>query len=99
MEKRQQETIEYLRREILLHDGLGKAHVAGYEYKEFEVRESESGLVFVSTVVGRKGDEGTLATLVRTRRHIAIGPKGGMQLLNGTRRVRGRKVTWWTTER
>lgn len=50
-----------------------------YEFKQFEVKETDYGVVWVSTEVGLKGDEGTMASwLARTHRHIGIGKRGGL---------------------
>ncbi len=55
MNTRQQSAISYLKREILLHDGLGENHFSSYEYKQFAVTEhSDTGLVFLYTEVGLK---------------------------------------------
>ncbi len=111
MNEIQRRTIEYLRREIFLHD----AHVGSrdpseskYEYKRFDVKESpETGQVFLLTEVGLKNDEGTMASILcRSSRHIAIGKKGGLTLLNArktrgkkldTKYVRGRRAVWYQT--
>lgn len=101
--KQQGEALNYLADEILEHDGLGPRHMDDYEYKSFEIRIDEvewrkAPMVFLRTEVGRKGDEGTMGELLgRTRRHIMVGPRGRMELLNGTAKVSGRKVTYWTT--
>jgi len=86
----QEKRIEELRQAILLSDGLGEAHVDGHEYKRFEVTDHECGLVFVLAEVGRKDDEGTMASIyARTRRHICIGRRGGLKLLNARKGERG----------
>lgn len=77
----QEKIIELLKIDILKHDGLGQED---YEYKEFKIVDGDTKLVFLLTEVGHIGDEGTMASIFcRTRRHIAIGPKGKIQLLNG----------------
>lgn len=98
MTEKQAKTVEWLRKEIIRHDGYGK-HADKYEYKTFEVEEIGYGIVTVYSVVGLKGDEGTMAAILcRTTRHIAIGPRGGMKLLNSRKgTVTGRKVTWALT--
>ena len=86
--KAQLAQVEWLREQVLLHDGYG--YSAEHEYKSFEVEErgfegyhGYKPFVTVSTEVGRKGDEGTMAEIfARTRRLISIGPRGGMHLLN-----------------
>ena len=85
---------------ILENDGL---HSPDYEYKQFEVTESDypgSKLVFLHTVVGRKNDEGTYAAVfARRTRLIAIGPRGGLHLLNAKRKAnsRGWRAAWALT--
>lgn len=69
---------------ILEHDGYGSDD---YEYKKFEITLYESferwGTVWLTTEVGRKGDEGTLAqAFARTYRLISIGKRGGTALHN-----------------
>lgn len=84
--KAQLAQVEWLREKVLLHDGYSDE----YEYKSFEVEErgfegyrGYKPFVIVSTQVGHKGDEGTMAQIfARTRRLIWIGPRGGMHLLN-----------------
>jgi len=101
MTPQQQKTIEWLRAEIMRVDGLG-AHQADHEYKEFKITEQpETGLVYLLTVVGQKDDEGTLAAVfARTRRHIKIGKRGSLQLLNAKegKKVTGYAVTYSATE-
>lgn len=94
MTEKQQQVIDRLRRDILLHDGLGSEHVEHHEYKRFEVKESETTpLVFVLSEVGRKGDEGTLAAITaRTTRHICIYKGGGVRLLNAKARRGNRNL-------
>lgn len=92
MTAKQKHFVEVLKREILACNSLGSPDE--YEYKKWEVSgpgpvvlsdgsSFESPLVFISCEVGRKGDEGTLAsTFCRNRRHILITPRGGIELLN-----------------
>lgn len=92
MNKIQERTVERLKADILLHDGLGKTHVHGYEYKEFKIEEYSFARtfpkrrtvtqVFLSTEVGLKGDEKTMASVFgRKRRLIVVGPEGGVRSL------------------
>lgn len=91
MNRKQEQIIERLKTAILLHDGLGQTHVDRYEYKKFEVEEKYN-LVFLLTEVGSKTDEGTWASLLcRTRRHILVGKKGGVRLLNAVSYHHGKK--------
>jgi len=82
--KAQQKTIDFIRAEVIKHDGLNNPE---YEYKLFEVTPLDwGGKVQVITEVGRVGDEGTMAqTFARTRRQIFLGPRGGMKLVNAAR--------------
>lgn len=80
MNKRQEQIIERLRKDILLNDGLGE-HVNNYEYKKFEVEEilfkcskcdcgwdwskcQCKNMVQLITEVGMKSDENILASLL-----------------------------------
>ncbi len=103
MNAKQVAAIVWLNQEILRHDGLQSVS-DDYEYKMFEVHDTDpaypcSKLVFLRTEVGRMNDENTAAWLVRTHRHIAIGPRGGVTLLNSRKgpQVKGRKVVYWIT--
>lgn len=79
MTKAQEKRVEQIREQVLQNDGYGDK----YEYKQFEVKVMEWGDVSVVTEVGRIRDEGTILSIVgRTRRHIFVGPKGGMKLVN-----------------
>jgi len=85
MTAKQRRVVEKLRYDILHHDGLGAQFVENHEYKRFDV-EVKHGQVYLLTEVGRKNDEGTAAAILcRTRRHIAIGPRGALKLLNPKR--------------
>ena len=89
MTPKQEKVIGWLKEDILLQDGLGKKFVDEYEYKQFKVEEIGYGIVFLTTKVGRKTDEGTMAAVFcRRSRLIKIGPKGGVQSLIG-RKVSG----------
>lgn len=62
-----------------------------YEIKRLEISHAEStALTFVTIEAGLVGDEGTLAgVFCRDRRHISIGRRGGVTLLNPKRGKRG----------
>lgn len=95
----QKEGVEYLRKHIILHDG-SPIRPEQYEYKRFEVSQLNRGIVFVYSVVGMKGDEGTMAeVLCRRVRHITIGKRGGLHLINADSRdyVYGRAVLYTPT--
>jgi len=53
---------------------------------------------FLVSETGLREDEGTAAMFVRKHRHIAVGARGGMELLSardeGRKKVTGSKV-WW----
>lgn len=108
MTRQQKRQVEYLRREIIEHDG----HSDDCEYKRFDVKIYDWGKVSVISEVGRKSDEGTMAEVFgRTRRHIFIGKRGGMELVNAARfvekdgeisrvfaaNVKGRRAAWAPT--
>lgn len=57
-----------------------------YEVKQQEVTTSDSGIAFLIIETGMVEDEGTMAAIfARSRRHIAVTPRGGIQLLNAKR--------------
>lgn len=90
----QQRVVDLLRVEILKRHGSPDR----YEYKTFDV-DDRGSLVFVLAEVGLKGDEGTMASVfARTRRHVAIGKRDGMRLLNAVKKnVRGSACLWRLT--
>lgn len=98
MTKHQERAVEWLRTEILKRDGLASDR---YEYKQFDVTDNAaSGLVFVIAEVGLKNDENTMAGLLcRTHRHIVIGKRGALKLLNAKTKAhaRGSSVVWAAT--
>ena len=76
--------IKRLARDIMEHDGLGLAHMDGYEFKEFELTAAHGGRLYLHTTIGMKGDEGTAAGLIcRTYRHMVIGRCGGVRDIGG----------------
>ena len=100
MTTQQKRTIEWLRKRLLETDGNGSSE---YEFKQFDVKDvsdsSMKPLVFVTSEVGRKGDEGKLSSLFcRRYRLIKIGPRGGTTLLNAKRKnVTGSAVAYAQT--
>ena len=91
LSKAQRSAIEALKREIWRHDtlcsyGQPEAWNTGkYEVKKWEVTmfKDSTALIFLSSVVGLRGDEGSMAEIfARTKRLIAIGKRGGCRLLN-----------------
>jgi hypothetical protein len=112
MTEAQKREIEWLRTEILKHDGHRNERA---EYKRFEVRVDDvcgKPFVTVMTTVGNKNDEGTMAEVyARTSRVIKVGVRGGLRLLNpgkfnkktgrvdySNARIHGRRVVYWTTK-
>ena len=101
--------VKNARRAILSHDG----HSDEYEYKRFEVQLLDWGAVQIISEVGRKGDEGTAASIfARARRQIFVGKRGGLTLCNPARFigkgcsikrvptkgwVKGRQAVWHPT--
>jgi len=86
MTRKQKNVIERLYQDILKQDG----HGSEYEYKKFHTEVIDGcDHVFLTTIVGMKGDEGTLASVFgRKRRLLMIGPKGGVRSLIG-KKVQG----------
>ena len=81
-----------------LPDAIFRAHAYGdsskYEVKKHEVEDSGHGTIFLTFEMGRIGDEGTLAeAFARDHRHIAIGRRGGLELLNAKRK--GESKGWF----
>lgn len=105
----QETALEWLKGEILQHDGHGRTE-GTYEYKTWDLI-NEGHYLLLTTEVGRKGDEGTMgAVLARTRRLIRIGRRGGLRLVNtgvwsekkdrmvrSAKQARGPSVTWALT--
>jgi len=84
MTEKQARVVKMLRRRVIQMDGHGDK----YEYKRFEITESH-GLVSVVSTVGLIGDEGTAASILcRTHRHILVGKRGGLTLVNAARFVK-----------
>jgi hypothetical protein len=76
------------------------------EVKSWEVHASYAGSVWVSVVVGMRGDEGTAAEVYcRDRIFCRVGKRGGLSAFvrNKTTgkhvKVTGRKVLWQAVER
>jgi len=93
MTPKQQKAVEWICKEVIKNDGYGER----YEYKRFEVVEytdypysEDSPMVYVVTDVGLVGDEGTMAEVfARVHRHIRVGPRGGLKLMNPGRYSKG----------
>lgn len=78
MTKAQERTIEQIKKAIPKFDFYG--HPDDYEIKRWEVKETDYGKVIVIFETGRKGDEGTMASILcRKHRQIFIGSRGGME--------------------
>lgn len=99
----QRRVVYSLARKILESGGLGERHMAGYEFKQFEITWGVRNSFYLVAEVGRKGDEGSMASIIcRDRWHIAVGPRGGCTNLNAARYSKRRKgfhncVTWGRT--
>jgi hypothetical protein len=90
--KAQRRVLYQLARDILLRDGLGEAHVAGYEFKRFALSWGWGGRLFLVTEVGSKTDEHTMAAVFcRNHRHIVLGPRGGLTDLHAARYSKRRR--------
>jgi len=95
MTKSQAEMLEYLKTAILKHDGLNRPDE--YCYGCFEVKEHKY-FVSLVTVVGRKDWSEYTMTIFGVRRHIIIGKRGGMKLMNAKDgKVTGMDVVWRQT--
>jgi hypothetical protein len=75
----QERTVAYLLSEGWRNAaGHGLERADAYEVKELRVEHGSRRDVWVTLVMGRKGDEGTLASLLcRARAHVRVGPHGG----------------------
>lgn len=63
------------------------------EVKQFEIQPLHNGSISVVFAMGRKGDEGTYASVFcRYRWHLFIGPRGAISAYKGRRLIRGRKA-------
>lgn len=73
---------------------------AGYEIKQFDVRETDHGTVSVYVSVGLIGDEGTVAEVIgRDTALIFIGPRGGTRIPKIRKSKSGKFVTHYTQYR
>lgn len=97
----QQKALHWLKRELMYHQAGGRIGTQDrYEFKQWDVTVLPTGTAFLVSEIGLKGDEGTAASIFcRDHRHIAIGPRGGMRLVNARHpsRARGCRVTWALT--
>lgn len=95
MTKEQERTVSRIRRDAEYHFFYSE----DYEFKKWEVTENKY-FVSVVFVVGMKGDEGTLASIIcRDRAQLFIGKRGGItypvskQLKNGEYRHYSKRLT------
>jgi hypothetical protein len=87
--QRQERQLHSLCRDILENDGLGVRHMASYEYKELRLDPMDSKNVFLTTTVGRKGDENTLGSVIaRSHRMALVGRMGGVKSFYGPKSKR-----------
>lgn len=78
---RQVDMARKLVQRIFKHDSYGNPF--RYEFKKLELKASDHGALYLVTEVGGRRDEGTVASILcRNRRHIAIGKRGGVTLIN-----------------
>jgi|TARA_R110000824_G_scaffold361751_1_gene549659 hypothetical protein len=94
MTNAQQKAVDSIRNMIVRHHFLDldrfrcpleseEIEQSKYEFKNFDVTDTEWGSVYLVSRVGLKGDENTMASIFgRDYRHIQIGPRGGLKLLN-----------------
>jgi hypothetical protein len=87
MTPKQARLVEFLKGHHLKTKSYGD--VNNYESKKYEVKEEIIGTykptpyVIILSEIGRKNDEHTYAAIFcRDRRHLMIGPNGGIRLLN-----------------
>jgi hypothetical protein len=99
----QRHVLYQLARALMERGGLGEKHMAGYEFKQFDITWGLSNSFYVVAEIGRKGDEGSMASIIcRDRWHIAVGPRGGLTNMNAARYSKRRKgfhncVNWGCT--
>ena len=80
MTKKQKKELERLQGAILKADGKT---LESAEYKIFKVEAARhSSMVVLETIVGGKGDEGTLRAFERVNRLIYVGERGELTLAN-----------------
>ena len=89
----QRNTLGWLRVELFKKQGMGNTD--DYEYKKFEIGSICRKLYLIAEI-GRIRDEGTAAMINRDHRMIAVGPRGGLELLTARRKgkVIGRAVLY-----
>lgn len=93
MNASQQKSVEWVKRQIETWHGTC---AESYEIKRFEVTEHalsfrKDPMVFISAVVGLKGDEGTMAAVMcRDTWHLHIGPRGSVTNVDKTIKGAGR---------
>lgn len=85
----QQRLVDYLPGRILEAHTYGDAD--NYEIKRLDVTDHDWGMTSIVIEVGRKGDEGTVGSIIcRDYRHIFIGRSGGLQLVNAKHKAKSR---------
>lgn len=78
LSKTQQKVVRNVVRYALEHEGR-LVEPSGAELKEFKISRIVGRTFSVIVEAGREGDEGTMLALVgRYRRHLFIGPRGGI---------------------
>lgn len=92
MTSKQEKMVNRIKNDIIRYD-FHDCHKKGftlenssYEFKQFEV-EDHGYAVSVYSVVGLKGDEGTMAACIaRTYRQIFIGKRGGVKTFDNKKK-------------
>jgi len=89
----QEIVINRLKRDLLKEYSYG--NIEDHEYKQWEITPSSvasSKHVFLFAEIGKKNDEHTMASIFcREKRHICVGPNGGVSLLNAGRFVKDKE--------
>ena len=76
MTNAQKDTLDQIKKEIPYFDFYDRP--ALFEIKKWEVKETDYGCVIVSFVTGPIGDDGTLASILCRKHHVASGKVNSM---------------------
>lgn len=92
MTSKQEKMVNQIKKDIIRYDFTDSHNKdftlegSRYEFKEFKV-EDHGEFVSVYSVVGVKGDEGTMAAIIaRTYRQIFIGKRGGVKTFDNQKK-------------
>lgn len=96
MTRAQEAVVQKIKRYIEQNDMF--KNDPSYEFKKFEIEDTDYGVVIVYAVTGLKDDEGTMAAMLgRTTRHIFIGKRGGLRSPKwDNKRKRTTYLTGWS---